>query len=139
MRPHRVLLIEDDADYTDLLTAVLSARPGAFEIQKAAVLSSGLSMLGCFHPDIILLDLDLPDCSGYQTFLQVKSRAPQTPIIVLTGNDDEAMALKAADDGAHDYIVKGLQQPKAVERRVQMVLRRNAQPERLARSELYYG
>lgn len=139
MRPHRVLLIEDDANYAHLLTAVLSARPAAFEIQTAAVLSTGLSMLTSFRPDIVLIDLELPDCSGYQTFLRVKARVPETPIIVLTGDDDEAMALRAADDGAQDYIVKGLLQPKAIERRVQMVLRRSAQPERLARSELYYG
>lgn len=122
----RVLVIEDDPEYTQLVTTVLAGPGNPFEVRSAATLAEGLDAVIRFSPDLILLDLDLPDCSGYDTFLRVRARAEGTPIVVLTGLDDDRTALRAAEDGAQDYLVKGLQQPKLVARCVNMTLRRQA-------------
>jgi len=55
---------------------------------------------------VILLDLSLPDSQGLDTFASMKAHAPGTPIVLLTGNDDDAMALRAVEAGAQDYLVK---------------------------------
>lgn len=143
MRKTSVLLIEDDPEYTRLVTAVLSGSASSIDLHAAATLHAGLALAARLKPDLILLDLNLPDCSGYDTFLRVKVRIPETPIVVLTGIDDEATAMKAAEDGAHDYLVKGLQQPKVIARSVKMALRkharRNPNKDAVACSELYFG
>ena len=139
MGQHRVLLIEDDPDYAQLVNAVLAANGDTFVVQTTATLREGLAAATHFRPDIILLDLDLPDSSGYETFLRVRALA-FAPIVVVTGTDDEAMALRAAENGAHDFLVKGLQQPKVIARCVKMVLRRQApKAAALTCPELYYG
>jgi diguanylate cyclase (GGDEF)-like protein len=57
--------------------------------------------------DCVLLDLMLPDSSGLETVRGVRTRAPQAPIVVLSGDDDESIALRAVHEGAQDYLVKG--------------------------------
>ena len=143
MRANSVLLIEDDPDYARFVSAVLSHSGGAFEIRAAPTLRSGLDTVRSFRPDVILLDLGLPDCSGPETFRCVKAHAPETPIVVLTANDDEATALQAAEDGVQDYLVKGLQQPRVIARCVKMALRRharhNAGKSPAGHPEIYFG
>jgi signal transduction histidine kinase len=56
---------------------------------------------------VVLLDLSLPDSRGLQTFKKQQAKAPQVPIIVLTGLNDEALAVEAVREGAQDYLVKG--------------------------------
>jgi PAS domain S-box-containing protein len=59
------------------------------------------------HFDVILLDLSLPDSQGLGSFLNLRDRDPNIPIIVLTGLDDENLAISAMQQGAQDYLVKG--------------------------------
>lgn len=143
MRTNSILLIEDDPDYTRFVSAVLSNCGGAFEIRAAATLSGGLDTANRYRPDLILLDLGLPDCSGHETFRRVKAHAPETPIVVLTANDDEATAMQAAEDGVQDYLVKGLQQPRVIARCVKMALRRQARHDAgkspADHPEIYFG
>ena len=120
-----VLVIEDDPEYAQLVTTVL-AGSGPFDVKVALTLADGLESLARFNPHVILLDLDLPDASGYDTFLRVRARTRGTPIIVLTGLDDDDTAVRAAADGAQDYLVKGLLQPKLIARYVNMALSRQA-------------
>ena len=124
MVPKRILLIEDDQDYVLLVTTVLSACGDEFELQSAALLAAGLVLIDGYLPDLILVDLSLPDSSGYQTFQQVRERAPTTPIVVLTGLDDDHLATRAIEDGAQDYLVKTLIQPRLIARCVNMALSR---------------
>ena len=56
--------------------------------------------------DAVLLDLNLPDCHGFDTFSSVHCRFPKVPIIVLTGSVDEELATKAVKEGAQDYLFK---------------------------------
>ena len=57
--------------------------------------------------DAVLLDLSLPDSDGLETFRAARAQAPATPVVVMTGNGDERLALQAVQEGAQDYLVKG--------------------------------
>ena len=119
-----ILLIEDDPEYEQLVSAVLAVAGDAFDLRSAGSLSAGLALIEQYKPDIVLLDLTLPDSSGYETFLRVREKAGGIPIIVLTGLDDDQLAIRAVEDGAQDYLVKSLTQPKLIARSVNMAMTR---------------
>ena len=120
----RILIIEDDQDYQRLVSAVLVRSGDAFEVKSAPTLADGFALLKQFHPEIILVDLNLPDSAGYETFPRLQAQADGVPIIVLTGLDDDNTAIHAVKDGAQDYLVKNLIQPKLVARAINMALER---------------
>ncbi|MCP5115839.1 MAG: response regulator/pilus assembly protein, partial [bacterium] len=102
-----VLLIEDNPGDAILVQEMLFEVEGApFHLQHAESLLGGLDKLADFPADVILLDLNLPDSSGLETFTTMKSHAPATPIVLLTGHDSEALALAAVEAGAQDYLSK---------------------------------
>ena len=104
----RVLLIEDDPDYAYILRRMLTERGGhAFTLEHVERLADGLDRLEGGGADVVLLDLDLPDSFGLDTFLAIHQRAPEVPAVVLTGLDDETVAVGAVRQGAQDYLVKG--------------------------------
>jgi sigma-B regulation protein RsbU (phosphoserine phosphatase) len=106
--PVRVLIIEDNAGDSRLLTELLSESPShLFQTRTAQRLSEALEMLARNSADVVLTDLSLPDSEGLNTFHRIHERAPHVPVIVLTGHDDEALALKTVEAGAQDYLVKG--------------------------------
>jgi DNA-binding response OmpR family regulator len=120
----RVLLIEDDQDYTQLISAVLAACGDMFEVKQASGLAAGLALIAQYMPELVLVDLNLSDSSGYDTFLRVRERAAGIPIVVLTGLDDDQVAIRAVEDGAQDYLVKSLIRPKDIVRCIHMALSR---------------
>lgn len=122
--PKRILLIEDDADYERLVTAVFAESEDGVDVKSAPTLAQGLLTLKQFKPEVILVDLNLPDSAGYETFLRVQALAEGIPIIVLTGLDDDQTAVQAVKDGAQDYLVKSLIQPKLIARSISMALHR---------------
>src|SRR5579863_7861717 len=120
----RILLIEDDPDYAQLIHTTLAACGDMFEMQSAVSLDGGLVLIRQYLPALILVDLNLPDSSGYETFLKVRESAQGIPIVVLTGLDDDQVAIHAVEDGAQDYLVKSLIQPKLIARCLHMALTR---------------
>ena len=103
-----VLLVEDSAADADLVREALSdSGAHRFQITQAARLSDALARLQEHAYDIVLLDLSLPDQQGLHTLQQAHGAASGVPIVVMTGLDDEAVALKAVQCGAQDYLVKG--------------------------------
>ncbi len=122
--PKRVLVIEDNKDYEGLLTSVLAQCDGTFDSESVGTLSEALKAIERSRPEVILVDLDLPDSSGYSTFLRVREAAHDGCLIVLTGLDDDTTAIQAMEDGAEDYLVKSLTQPGMIPQRIQMALRR---------------
>jgi len=78
-----------------------------FHLHFADRLSLGLEQLSAGGTGLVLLDLSLPDSFGLETFSKVYAHSPTVPIIVLTGNDDQMLALSAVKGGAQDYLVKG--------------------------------
>jgi len=105
---HRVLLIEDNPGDARLIGEMIGQAPDAsFELHLADRLSRGLERLAAGEIALVLLDLSLPDSAGLDTFAKVYAESPAVPIIVLTGNDDQTLALSAVKAGAQDYLVKG--------------------------------
>jgi signal transduction histidine kinase len=100
-----ILLIEDNPGDAHLIKEFLGETGLAFELDWVESLSQGLKRLD--GKDAILLDLTLPDSNGLDTFKKIHFEAPALPIIVLTGNDDDALSSKALQEGAQDYLVKG--------------------------------
>src|SRR5580700_11466145 len=103
-----VLLIEDSPDYAALVQQWLSLRTDiAFVLNWTDSLQAGLNRLKNGGVDVILLDLGLPDSSGLETFTRTKLQASGVPMILLSGDNSEQLALQMVQDGAQDYIVKG--------------------------------
>ena len=103
----RVLVIEDnDGDARLLQEALRAGSATAVELERARTLTEGLARLDGPPPDAVLLDLNLPDSQGMETLRRVCTRAPRTPVIVLTGLHDESAAIEALRQGAQDYLLK---------------------------------
>jgi len=104
-----VLLIEDNPADAQLITEILREEPGnAINIRHADNMARGLEALERGGIDVVLLDLTLPDSSGHETFAMLAKYVPTMPVIVLTGMDDQAMAIQIVQEGAQDYLVKSL-------------------------------
>ena len=107
--PIRVLLIEDNPADARLIEVLLEGvRIARFTLRWEDHLEEGLARLaGNNDFDAVLLDLSLPDSQGLDTILNVRAQAPEIPLVVLTGQDDESLGLSAVQRGAQDYLVKG--------------------------------
>ncbi|MBE9202098.1 MULTISPECIES: response regulator [unclassified Nodularia (in: cyanobacteria)] len=104
----KVLLVEDNPGDVLLLQELLQEVTTAqVELQPFEQLFEALDCIARDSFDVILLDLSLPDSQGLDTFISMAHHAKATPIIVLTGLDDETLALRAMQSGAQDYLVKG--------------------------------
>ncbi len=107
-RPIRVLLVEDDPDDAFLLGQTLKeVATATFELVRVQRLAEGIRKAGEERFDVALLDLILPDSSGPETFVEFHAAWPDLPTVVLTGLDDEQIAIGAVHEGAQDYLVKG--------------------------------
>ena len=103
-----LLLVEDNPADAGLVREALADSKGVqFRIDHADRLAKALQSLRNNRYDAVLLDLTLPDTQGVGTFVSVLATAPHTPVIVLSGIDDEDIALEAVERGAQDYLVKG--------------------------------
>ena len=104
---HHVLLIEDNPGDERLIREMIGEDPRApFAVHCADRLAKGLEHLSAGETALVILDLALPDSHGLDTFAKVYAHSPAVPIIVLTGNDDDSLALSAVKGGAQDYLVK---------------------------------
>ena len=86
----------------------------------------------------ILLDLSLPDGFGFQTVSQMIAAAPHLPVIILTGLEDETLAIKTVQAGAQDYLVKGQVQQVTLLRAIRYAIERKQEQEKLRNSEIRY-
>src|SRR5687768_12404154 len=91
-----VLLIEDYPGDARLIREMLREEWGShFHIETADRVAAGLERLAQSGVDVVLLDLSLPDAHGLETFTRVHESAPDVPVVVLTGLNDEALAVRA--------------------------------------------
>ncbi|MEM9265524.1 MAG: ATP-binding protein [Cyanobacteria bacterium P01_F01_bin.13] len=102
----RVLLVEDNPADAYLLRNFLSTVE-YIELTQAEQLKDAIHYLRGTNFDAVLLDLSLPDSRGIETVKKIHTSNPRTPIVVLTGLDDEDVAISALREGAQDYLIKG--------------------------------
>ena len=123
--PIHVLLIEDNRGEARLIQELLCDVEGfSATTEVAGSLAMGLLHLTERRTDVVLLDLSLPDSRGLETVAEVRARAPDVPVVVLTGNADEALGLEAIKRGAQDYLVKGFPDGKELARALRYAIER---------------
>lgn len=121
-----VLLIEDDSNDALLIRRYLSTtRNIPYEVNHVDRLRAGLDLLGRNSVDIVLLDLELPDGHGLSSFDQVHALVPHVPVIVLTGHDDDFIAVEAVHKGAQDFLTKGKVDGSLLQRAISYAIERN--------------
>jgi signal transduction histidine kinase len=106
--PLRVLLVEDNMADARLLREYLREPDfEAVELTHVSSVAAGIDAARAGGIDAVLLDLSLPDADGLNALTRMHGAAPDIPIVVLTGLEDEAMALRGVRAGAQDYLIKG--------------------------------
>lgn len=136
----KILLVEDNFVDADILQENLEEVNNVqWELVHVETLTEGLKKLSEEKFNIILLDLSLPDEQGLVTVKRVHSAVPETPIVVLTGFNDEEVALEAVREGAQDYLIKGEIQGNVLMRALRHAIERGQMLEQLRRSEERYA
>ena len=122
--PLDVLIVEDQPEYTQIVTAVL--RQGGHRVRTATTITDAVVALGSVPPDLVVLDLTLPDGDGLDLCRQIRERSTAY-ILVLTGRDDEVDKLVGFRMGADDYVTKPFS-PRELGARIEALSRRPRTP-----------
>ena len=120
----RVLLVEDEAAFAQTLELML--RSEAFEVVAAALGEEGLRLAKADEHDIIVLDLNLPDMSGYEVLRSLRLSRVKTPVLILSGLNGIGDKVKGLGFGADDYLTKPFNKDELVAR-IHAIVRRSAQ------------
>ena len=121
----KILLVEDNVADADLIAEILAQTQNIdFELVSQSRLRRALDLIVQEQFDVILLDLSLPDSQGLDTLAEVKAKATQTPIIILTALNDENTATEAVRQGAQDYLIKGELQWQLLTRAIRYAIER---------------
>lgn len=121
----RVLIVEDNLEYAELLEGLLSeVWSTRLHVERAGRVSEARAALRSGRFDCILLDLSLPDAQGLGSVGDVRAFAPEQPIVVLTGFDDEETAVSAMKEGAQDYLVKARADGHTISRSIRYAIER---------------
>lgn len=112
-QPLRILLVEDNPNDVQLILAwIQRADPVGLTVQNAMTLADALRLLMEQSFDLTVLDLGLPDSQGLDSLHQLQKSAPDMPVVVLTGGEDEVLRALVLTAGAQDYLVKGHFEPE---------------------------
>lgn len=130
-----VLLIEDNPVDARLVSRLLKNPSESLNCRHVKSLGEALQILKAIQFDVILLDLNLEDSSGYETFSHVLPAASSSAILVLSGSDDEELAIRTVREGAQDYLVKGLFDARLLIRAIRYAFERKQSEEALRHSE----
>ena len=101
---YTVLIIEDEKNISDFMSKALKSND--YRVITAVSGKAGLSLISSQCPDIILLDLGLPDMDGLDILTQLRGLPREAPVIIISARDREAEKVRALDMGADDYVVK---------------------------------
>lgn len=123
--PMRILLVEDNPGDVRLMREMFATeRPGSYEITHLPRLGLALNHLARGGVDIVLLDLGLPDGDGLEIVRRVRKLAPQVPLVVMTGRDDDNIVAEAMLEGVQDFLVKGQIETRALPRALRHAIER---------------
>ncbi len=101
---YKVLIIDDEANIRSFMEAILESN--GYQVLTAATCAQGQMMFSSHCPDLVLLDLGLPDADGTDFIRTVRAAGGAAPILVLSARSDERDKVQALDLGANDYITK---------------------------------
>ncbi len=135
-KPCTVLLVEDNfADAELVQDSLEKAREASFNVEHVEQLTPALARLALGGIDVALVDLTLPDSSGMATYQAIRAAAPNVPIVVLTGLEDEQIVIEMLHQGAQDYLLKSEMEPKLLARSLRFAIER----QRTAELEICIG
>ena len=121
-----LLIIEDNAGDARLIREMLAENdPDQANVTQVGTLGQAELHLATHPVDVILLDLGLPDAQGLDAVRRAHLAAPNVPLVILTGFDDESLAAGALQLGAQDYLVKGRIEPRNLSRSLRYAIERN--------------
>ncbi len=122
----KLLLVEDNPADAHIIQYMLdTVQSPRFEPYRASRLGEARQFLLHNHADVVLLDLSLPDSRGAHTVQGVYEVAPEVPIVVMTGLDDEQVGMQAVQIGAQDYLLKGGLDPNLLVRSIRYAIERH--------------
>jgi len=128
-----ILLVDDDPQDRRLVEMILakSYALGQYQVRTAGTMSETIQYLSNDNYDVVLLDLNLPDCRGIETVQKVHDLHPHAAVVVLTGLDDEEIGIAAIKKGASDYLLKGKYLANLLVRTIRYSLERSRMEDQL--------
>jgi diguanylate cyclase (GGDEF)-like protein len=133
-----VLLVEDNRGDARLVQELLrDVATTHFEVSHVERLAEARQELMESGAGCVLLDLSLPDASRLEALMQLRAAAPDVPIVILSGLQDELLAVKAVQEGAQDYLIKGRVDGQAIGRSITYAVERKAQEMELAHQAMH--
>src|SRR6266540_6360502 len=105
-RTLRILVVDDHDIVRQGIAALLERQPGYEVVAQAGTAADAITAANRFVPDLVILDVSLPDGSGIETCREIKARHPDTRVVILTGSADEDTVLTAVVAGANGYLLK---------------------------------
>jgi PleD family two-component response regulator len=138
MEELRLLLVEDNPGDAVLVREMLrTALEDQVELVHVEVLADARARVIEVEAACVLLDLSLPDAAGLEALTQMQAAAPDVPIVVLSGLDDENLALNAVQHGAQDYLIKGRVDDVLILRSIRYAIERKRAEVALAHQALH--
>jgi two-component system, OmpR family, response regulator CpxR len=130
----KVLLVDDEKDFTDALGERLQAR--GFEVRTALSGDEGLELLKEKAPDVVILDVLMPGKDGVEVLREVKLLNPIIEVIMLTGHGTIETAIEGLKVGAYDYLLKPTDTGELVAKILRAYARKSEQEDRIRRAEI---
>lgn len=127
MNKRRILIVDDDADLRQTLAEQLGVEPD-YEIAEAGTAAEANERIREAHVDLVILDVGLPDQDGRDAVRQLRHRGFKSPIIILTGHQDDSDQVEGLNAGANDYVLKPFRYPVLLAR-IRAALRQHDQSE----------
>ncbi len=132
-----ILLVEDNSGDRRLISEMLAeASNVTFDVKYADRLQAAMEYLSQNRVEVILLDLGLPDSQGLETLKKTYAQVSETPIVVLTGLNDEMIGTQAVNEGAQDYLIKGQVDTNLLKRTIRYAIERKQAEGREQRLQL---
>ena len=111
----RVMVVDDHAVITDGVSSLLALQPDIEVVGAAVGGRVAVALCADLQPDVVLMDMSMPDMSGIEATRQIRSRHPSIRIVILTSYVDEAMVRDAVSAGATGYLLKSVSGAKLVQ------------------------
>ncbi len=126
-----ILLVEDNPADARMVKELLAEDSPAFEVIHVTRLAEAIECLAHREISGVLLDLSLPDAYGLEGVARLRAVAPSAPIIIMSGNEDESLAVAGVREGAQDYLVKGRVEGDVLTRALRYAMERKRTEDRL--------